>query len=333
MKSYMVRYALGAFVAASLGAWDCGGDSGGIDAGNTGGPDAPSVTGPYTHFATSGVKIGKNATEATANGFDLTADGKVDNALGKALAGLSAEVDIDGPIGAALTAGEFVILHSLHGDTTNAASATWQVYLGNPFTPPAKPDLTSGSGAFTIATADQGKAILNGTVSSGKFTTTTPGNLTLQLSLLQGSNPIMISLKAARLEATISGNTCTGKIGGGILAKDLNDNLVPALADQINTRIQTDKEASCDKTCGASKMASCCSSTNQTILTLFDTNGDFTITTDEVKTNTFVQAILTADVDILDASGNIGKDGTPESVSIGLGFTCVKGTFTAAGEK
>jgi hypothetical protein len=356
--SMIGRFALATVLAVSLGAWDCGGDStttGNPDAPTGGGnPDAPTASGNYTHYATSTIKVGSKTADKDANGFDLDGDGHVNNVLGQLLIlATSQGVDIDGAIATALTNGEFVILQSLHGDTTTAASATWQLYIGKAFVSPDKPNLTSGAGTFMIDTTKTAAAPLAGAVASGKFTTTTPGNLSLQLSLLEGSEPVTIALKSGRIEATLSSAGCSGKIGGGILLTDLNNTLIPALADQLNTRLATDVEVTCPTagaTCQAAKTAACCSSSNKTILGLFDMGcngvgaGDYMITADELRCPAgLIATALQPDVDLVNAQGQPGTDGVADSVSVGVAFTCTpplttgattgaNGGFTASGE-
>jgi hypothetical protein len=336
MKNVLLRYALGGFLVASLGAWDCGGgsSSGNPDAKTGGTPDGPvGVTGPYTHFVTSGVTVGTTTKTPLMLGFDLDGDGKIDNALGKSLYTFDSQLHINDAITAALKKGDFVILHSLHGDTSNATAATWQTYLGDP-NAPADPNTFVG-GTYKIAAADSGQAILSGTVTSGDFVTSTPGNVTIKVSLAADSAPITLALKSARIEAKVTGTgtsaTCTGRIGGGILATDLTNNLLPQVVGILNMRLSTDTaECGAGMSCQSTKDTNCCSSENQTLLTVFDSDGNFMISNDEATA--VLGAVFVPDVDLLDASGNPGKDTVKESVSVAIGFDCVATTFTAPNE-
>jgi hypothetical protein len=331
------RLALGTVLAVSLGAWDCGGSDnpgGTPDAGGTSTADAPPVTGPYSHYVTSAITLGSSTTDAKNNGFDLDGDGAVDNALGNILANFQSQLKIDAAIAGALAKGSFVVLHSLHGNTTTAAAATWQLYVGKSFTPPAMPDLTSGNGTFMIDTSVAAASPLAGAVSAAKFTTTTPGNLNLQITFIMGGNPITIPLKAARIESTLTATGCTGKIGGGILKSDIEGTLYPAIADTLTHRFADD----------GCKPGPCSDPQDATVASFVDTGcpanctpctgtaGDYVVTADEIRCGT-IGTVLTPDVDLVKADGSPGKDGTKDSVSIGVGFSCTKANFTAAGEQ
>jgi len=67
---------------------------------------------------------------------------------------------------------------------------------------------------------------------------------------------------------------------------------------------------------------------------LFDADHDGTITVEEVRESPVIQQLLAPDLDLLDAAGAFrpDADGVRESLSVGVGFSCVKGTFTVAGE-
>ena len=184
-----------------------------------------------------------------------------------------------------------------------------------------------------LMTASKPVVTSAGAVSAGKFTTTTPTSLSLQLSLLEGSTPVTLPLQAARIEATLSSSGCTGKIGGGILVNDLNNTLLPALAEQLNTRLATDVEATCPTagaSCQAAKTAACCSHTNNIVLGLFDVGcsgvgaGDYMITADELKCpGNLISTALQADVDLVPGVGgsNTACPGC-DSVSVGVAFSC-----------
>jgi hypothetical protein len=78
----------------------------------------------------------------------------------------------------------------------------------------------------------------------------------------------------------------------------------------------------------------CVTSTSKTVLDLFDDDKDGAVTADEIRMDPLSMALLAPDVDLLDASGafNPRSDGTKDSLSLGLGFTCVNGVFAPAGE-
>jgi hypothetical protein len=307
-----------AILFASLAA--CGGDDGGGDTT----PDAggSANTGTYYHYATSQLKVGTSANEANSFAFDLDGVAGKDNSLGGVLAGLNSQLMIDMAIQAALTDGDFVILHSLRADDlTTDSTASWQIFLGDPQAAPKY----DGTGTFTVASNSPTTAKLSGAIAAGKYLGG-PGSVTLSLSLIPGEAPLQIQINAARIEANVSATGCTsGRIGGAIKADTLSTQVVPLLASQLDARIAADA--------GCREDINMCEASNKLILDFFDTSPkDRMITRTELEANPLVMAILMADVDVLNAAGQAGTDGTKESVSIALGFTCVKGTYTAPGE-
>ncbi len=305
------RIAVAAFALAG-----CGSDS----MSTTPGADAPTSTGTTTHYVTSSLKVGSTATEASSYAFDLDNDPqhKKDNELGNLLAGLKQAgiVDVDTALDGALKRGDFIILHSLKGDLTTASSATWQVYLGDA---QANPDLTSGNGSFKTSASGPKDAKLPGSVTGGLFSGG-PAKVQLQLALVQGQTPISVTLVGARLEAQVSASGCmSGRLGGGITQTELNTVVIPSIADQLNKRVQAD--TGCP--------SNCTDPTDKSILDFLDKMPtDGMITTQEILSNPLVSGALKPDVDLLDASGNLGTDGVKESASIAVGFSCVKATFT-----
>jgi len=78
----------------------------------------------------------------------------------------------------------------------------------------------------------------------------------------------------------------------------------------------------------------CVTSTSKTFLNLFDTNHDSQVTIDEIANNTLIRALLAPDLDLFDANGQLhpGVDHLADSLSIGVGLTCVPASFTVPTE-
>ncbi len=321
MKLFSSRLAYGALIAGALSLSACGGD----DDGGNGTPDAApnntTFTGTYHHYVTNSVKFGASVSEANSFGFDL--DGKSptsDNLIGRTIATFAGQFDIDTAIAEALTEGEFIILHSVRADALAAdPSVSWQVYLGDP---KPSPDFT-GNGTFTVAADSPTAAKLSGAIAGGSYTAQ-PGTLTLEISITPDGEPLRVELHAARIQATITDTTCSGKIGGAIKHADLDQSIIPFLADQFDARIMADEG------CHGAPNTNNCDETSKILLTVFDINPkNQIITAAEVKESAAV-SVLSPDVDLLPEQG---PSNAAESVSIGLGFTCVKATFTASGEQ
>lgn len=326
MTYRVVRIALGALVATTLGSFGCGDDSNTISTSDAG-TVIGNITGSYNHYVTSEVKIGSSPTEANSYAFDLDNDENhtKNNKLGGLLAGLSSQLNVDMAIKDALTAGTFVILHSVRApDFANATAASWQIYLGTGFQAPATPDLT-GNGTFTLAANSPSDALIKGTITGGKFSGKAD-KVVIEIALLANST-LRLTLVNAQLEGTISAGGCMdGKLGGGISKADLETSVLPVIAAQLNAKLAED---------GCQADETKCTSTDTTLLTLFDTEVPHNriISDAEVKSNSIVQGILVPDVDLLNAQNQPGSDGVKDSVSVGIGFKCVKGTFTAPNEQ
>jgi hypothetical protein len=77
-----------------------------------------------------------------------------------------------------------------------------------------------------------------------------------------------------------------------------------------------------------------CTGSALTLENLFDTDHDGVISTAEVSASALLQALFAPDVDLLDASGHFNprQDHVTDSLSLGVGLTCVGASFTAPGE-
>lgn len=273
----------------------------------------PSACKGSFHYVTDSLKLGRNVSEAASFALDLNDDGRPDNALGAVFAGLFSVFGFDAQIATSLQAGDVVILHSLRADSLDRdRAASWQMYLG---TPQPNPVLTGG-GSFAIDPAASPSDKLTGAISRGHFEGG-PGVVSLRLGLVPDQPPVEFHLAAARIQADCSADSCSGKLGGGISAFEADTVIIPMLAAAAQAVIDA------DPTC----VPSSCTGTPRLLLDFFDTNGDFTITAEEVRSNFLIQAVLLPDVDLLDASGNPGQDGIRESRSLALGFTANSAVF------
>lgn len=283
-------------------------------------PDAPTQSNvPFTHYVTNDLTIGDTPAEALALAFDLDNDAqhRPDNALGGILVGLKIAlgVDINAALSSALTAGEFVILHSVHGDLTSSANASWQIYLGDA---KANPDLTSGNGMFTISSMSPTDSIFSGKVVGGLYDGG-PATIAIEISLLAGSAPLKVTLVAAHIEAQVTATGCmAGRIGGGIRHTDLETVVLPAIADQLTANYHNH-----DCPNGAA-----CTANDKAIFTMLDTNMDGILTAAEIMAYNLIATALAPDVHLLDSN----TSGAPDSNSIAFGFGCTKAVFTASAE-
>jgi hypothetical protein len=343
MKRNVVSGSLG---AAFLGAFSL------VACGGGGGDDTPKPpdTGTYYHYVTNSVKVPSTATEATKYGLNVDddPDDETDNALGRILATLKGQgVDIQTQVTDAIASGDLILLHSVRADDlVTDKSASWQVYLG---AATQNPDY-SGAGSFTLGATSPKDALLVGELNGGLFTGG-PGKVTIQLAF-SGGAPVDIELIGTKVEASATADGCTdGVLAGAITEEKLNAQVLPAIATLLNDSIADDGGTACsmaNMTCPMSPMNEtqtcdtkrnlCVTSTSKTVLNLFDDDLDKMITASEIMNDSLIKALLEPDVDLLDANkafkaDRADRDGKEDSLSLGLGFTCVKGNFTASNEQ
>jgi hypothetical protein len=179
--------------------------------------------------------------------------------------------------------------------------------------PQPNPDLTSGTGMFTVAATSPTNAIVAGGISGGTFAGG-PNEISLDLALLPGSAPVHLRLVGAHISADVTEAGCTnGRLGGGIPQDDVNTSVLPAVAAFLNQYVHDHP--------GTPATA--------LILFFFDTEPPMgTIDVDDLLNSNFVKNLLKPDVDLLDAEGQPGHDGVKESISLALGFDCTKAVFT-----
>jgi hypothetical protein len=178
-----------------------------------------------------------------------------------------------------------------------------------------------------------------------------PVTVSLQLPLVPNSAPLQLSVIGAHVQFTYSGGKLTGgQINGAIKQTDVNANIIPKVADLLESKLTADKGM--------------LTSTDMSILSLFDTggsagaqpsgctmscpstcqnpmnadtrpcacaaSGDGIVDLCEVATNSIIKSVLSADVQMFDASGNYAPNPNPtmkDSLSIGLAFTAIPATF------
>lgn len=326
-----------AFIGAAIGALattGCGSDDGG--GGETVNPD-----GTHNQYVADTISLPSSAAEAMQLGLDLDGDDVVDNALGQTLSALGSQgVDLQAPIDEAVATASIVLLADVQATALdNATGVGFSVFLGTENTTPAActnpDDITTcgnhldGSGSFEVDPASPSDALIVGSILGGSFQTSTVGSITLELNLVDGVPPITLNLIGARAAFSVTAsNLMSGKLGGAITEDEARNNLLPVVVQLVKTTVAdgmcVDGADGCE--CIVDGMTD---DTAETILSIFDTDMDCTVTDAEVENNSLVGTVLSPDADLLDASGNLGSDGVDDSISLGLGFTGVGATFAA----
>jgi len=274
------------------------------------------VTGVQYHYVTNKLLI--PTTQAQTQAFALNIDGDPqqhpDNLFGGLLTMLMSatpSLELQSTVDQAVNAGQIVTLHVMQADDPlNAPSVSWSIFQGQKTQ--SAPSF-NGSDKFTLNPAAPTNWLIAGSLTNGHFAGG-PGTVRVQMVLLGA--PVEVDLIGVRLEADVSAKGCAnGKLGGGVTVDEFRSKLLPALADGLNRIIKADKAVA------------------NTILQAFDADQNGVISPTEIENNILLKLAISPDLDLLDASGkfNPGQDGVKDSLSVGLGFTCVPASFTAPG--
>jgi hypothetical protein len=269
------------------------------------------------HFVTNKLLIPttQEQTQAYALNIDGDPQGQPDNLFGNLLTMLvtaAPGLELQATIDQAVNTGQIVTLHVLQtNNLVNDPNASWSIFLGQ--TAPSAPRF-DGADKFTIDPAAPTNSLIAGPIVNGHFAGGM-GAVRIQMVIL--GSPAVVNLIGVRVEADVTEKGCVnGKLGGGITVDEFRSQILPALADGLNRIIKADKTAA------------------TTILPIFDADQNGVVSPAEIENNLLLKLALSPDLDLLDASGkfNPHQDGVKDSMSIGLGFTCVPASFTAPGD-
>lgn len=282
---------------------------------------APAVArDPHLHQVGSSLVIPSTGTQASQLAFNLDGDalGTKDNRLGSFLVTLATSVglDVQAAMDDAVDSGTAVALHAIAtSSVVNDRTAAWRVYTGKPTTTPK----FDGTGRFRVDTGAPRGTWLHGRFVRHRFTGG-PGTVNLQLALGPDQPPISLRLAGARIAATCTARACTkGVVGGGVSMSQIQSVFLPALASVLQHAVT--------ESCGTPSVS--CTEPGSTILALFDQSPqDGAVSVTEVESNGIITSLLAPDLDLHRANGKRGKDGVKDSLSVGVGFSAVKATFT-----
>ena len=279
--------------------------------------DLLPATGVRYHFVTNKLLIPTTQEQAQAYALNIDGDsqGQSDNLFGNLLTMLvtaAPGLELQSTIDQAVNAGQIVTLHVLQANNlANDPNASWSIFLGQTAASAPRFD---GADKFTIDPAAPSNSLIAGPIVNGHFAGG-PGAVRIPMVIL--GSPVVVNLIGVRVEADVTEKGCVnGRLGGGITVDEFRSQILPALADGLNRIIKADKTAA------------------TTILQVFDADQNGAISPAEIENNLLLKLALSPDLDLLDASGkfNPRQDGVKDSMSIGLGFTCVPASFTAPGD-
>lgn len=272
------------------------------------------ATGTQYYFVTNKLLLPTTQEQTREFALDIDADPQnlADNKFGELLTLLTSTnqgFQLQATLDQAINTGQLVSLHVVKtNDLVNDPNVLWSIFLGQ--STQSAPAF-NGSDQLTLNSAMPVNSPIVGALTNGHFVGG-PGMTHIQMMLL--GQIVEVDLIGVHLEADLSTNGCTnGKIGGGITTEEFRGNLLPAIAAGIDQVIKADQTAA------------------NTLLPIFDADGNGTITSEELEKNPLLMLAISPDLDLLDGSGNFnpGQDGVKDSYSAGLGFTCVPALFDA----
>ncbi len=295
-------------------------------------------------YVIDGLALPATPADAQTYALDIDGDaqGRVDNALGNLLATLAAQggVDLVGTVDEAVLGGDIALLVNLvttdfqgslcTGLTVYLADTSPGAIVPDPCTDPNDP-LTcgqhlDGNGQFSISADSPRDASINGRIVAGKFSLgpdDIPGQVSIQLDLIEGGDPLEIGLVGARAEISNASETglMGGLLGGAITEQDLDGVILPAVHGLVVDALADDCQGAAPDCCDEG-------STGATLVDIFDANDDCVIDLEEITSNELVGALLAPDLDLFDGTTySPNSDGIADSLSLGLGFTATTATF------
>lgn len=278
---------------------------------------APQVlpeTGIRYYFVTNKLQI--PTTQEQTQSFAVNVDGDLQNSLDNKFGDLmtlltstSQGIELQTMLDQAVDDGQIVSLHVVKADAPlNDTSVSWSIFLGQKTQAAPKFD---GADNLTVDSAAPVTPPIIGSLTNGHFAGG-PGNARIQIFLL--GQLVEVNLTGVHLEADVTAQGCTnGKLGGGLSVEEFRDKILPAIIAGLDQVIKADKNVA------------------NTLLPLFDSDNNGTITIQEFESNPLLIMAVSPDLDLLDAAGNFNpnQDGVKDSYSLGLGFTCVPAVFVA----
>lgn len=272
--------------------------------------------------------------------YDFDGDGRAENQLKNIMATISlAGLDVQTPLDDAVTGGQIINLLSLTSasvDTAACVGMTLNQGQTGPkpkfdgtdvFTPVAKPGTVLGASLASMQLKS---------VESRNLKSDTESQFELQISL--GGSPLKLPLRGVHVEGTFQmagpfWQIQSGALYGAIAKKDIDDKVLPAIADQLTTLIRSAPM----------------SSTAQTLINLFESKTDpvsvtkcmtasrccrtspatCVILPEEVR-NSAIGGVFSPDVEVLDDMGQwkpVPGGKKFNAMSVGLGFTAITATY------
>jgi hypothetical protein len=321
-------------VSSTLALLACGG---GDDAGDDDDGGGVDPAGTHYQFVANEISVPTSAAEVMTFALDIAGNEQADNQLGNLLNTLNGlGLDVSTTVDANVQNGNVIILADIQATSLDAATGVgMSFYLGENPTPAActDPELPEtcgnhldGSGSFSVSASSPDNALLVGAIVGGSFSGG-PGNVTLELPLAAGTDPIVLDLIGAKAEVAVTADgLMSGKLGGAITDADIRTEVLPAVVTVLADLVADDCTGTAPECCPGDESDSAAAQ----VLGILDDNMDCVVTLAELEADPIIAStLLNPDLDMLDGT-EIGPDtdGTKDSLSIGVGFSAVAATFT-----
>lgn len=301
------------------------------DGGGGGGGEVTQAEGSHYQFVANSILLPTLVNNQPTYSFDLNGDNAPENKLGGIIAALASglQLNVQPAVDAAVAAGQAILLFNVQAPDASLASATnvgTTVYLGNQQTSPAPS--YNGSDTFTVDTAVTGGLFL-GRITGSRFssnapaTTANPVTVEINLPIASAGASLRVRLNGAHIQWRSNSTTglMEGQVNGSLRVSELQTTVIPGVAALLRSLVATG------------------GSTATQILDIFDIGGCTGATADdgqiadcEVATNPLLTSILAPDVQVYASNGTTYQpcrsNCTNDSISVGVGFTAVKATFT-----
>lgn len=280
---------------------------------------APDAGPAGERFLISSFTVAGSLEEAFGLGLDIDGDGSADNEMGIVMGDIAdtAAIDPEVVFAEGVAGGDIIQLLAL---AEAGGQGTLRGVVGLDLD--ADPgDNLSGQEEFAVDDGAPTDTPLPVAASATRIVAG-PGEMSLRLPLAAPFEGVVTArLLGARVDAERRPDgTIAGRLGGAFLVADVDRLLVTPIAVGLNELVERD--------CPAGPGSCAPGSGGERMLSLVDGDQDGFITADEVRASLlFSASLLVPDVDLLDAAGNVGRDGVAESLSWGIGFATTGAVF------
>lgn len=270
---------------------------------------------------------------------DVDGDGTSENRLAAIIGTLEGMgIDMQEALNTDVQSGRFLMMADMQGPNMMTGCANVVVHAGNM---PAMPPKYDGTDSFQ-AMPGETPVTLSGNVAGGALSTTGPKDQApaavtkLQMSVpMQGGVRLPITVYGVQMVGSVSqGGVMSGELHGAVRKKDIDQNVIPMVAQALTNRINADPTGSREKffaqifedqTTTASK-DKC---TNSPSMCCAKNPATCKITTAELLANPIIQNITAPDVQMFSGDTWAPKPGgtQKDSLSFGVGFNAAKAAF------